>query len=135
MLHIFKTITMKVSIQILGLSALLGLGLPSCKKHEIAKAEITSDKGSFKDIKAPAAFKWSTLNTVTIQMKAKPNDARSSTLKVLDAQGNVYLQKLQKANQAFEGVVEIPGHIEKLKVSFCGKIKEFSARSGKVILD
>lgn len=135
MLHHFKTITMKVFIKVLGLSAIIGFGFPACKKHEIAKSEIKADKGSFKYIKAPAAFKWSTLNTLTLQMSAKQNDARVSTLKVLDAQGNVYLQKLQKANQAFESTIEVPGHIEKLKVSFCGKIKEISTRSGKVNLD
>lgn len=126
---------MKVSIKVLGLSAIIGFGFPACKKHEIVKTEINSQKGSFKDIKAPAAFKWSTLNTLTLQMSAKPQDARVSTLKVLDAQGNVYLQKLQKANQPFEGTIEIPGHVDKLKVSFCGKVKEISARSGKVNLD
>jgi hypothetical protein len=106
----------------------------ACKKHTINKENGNTAAAKFSDIKAPQTFKWSTLNTVTVNYAPIANDARISTLRILDAEGHIYFQKLQKANQAFEAAIEVPGHIQQLEMRYAGVKKPIAVTNGKATI-
>lgn len=119
------------------LLCVLQFGLSSCKKQLVEKYEENQSAKAkkFADLKAPKTFKWATMNQVGISFTSIPNDARISTLKITDVDGNVYFKKLQKANEAFTGSIEVPAHLETLKMTFGGMQKEINVTSGKMNID
>lgn len=102
----------------------------ACKKHSINPENGNTTGSKFTDIKAPQTFKWSTLNTISMKYTPIANDARVSTLRIVDAEGHIYLQKLQKANQSFETSIEVPGHIKQLEMRFAGVKKTIAVTNG-----
>ncbi len=106
----------------------------ACKKHTIQKENTNTGTSKFTDIKAPQTFKWSTLNNISVKYTPTANDARISTLRIVDAEGHIYLQRLQKANQAFEASIEIPGHVQQLEMRYAGIKKTVAIANGKVNL-
>ncbi len=114
----------------------LSIGLLSiaCKKHTINNENNGANQSKFEDIKAPQNFKWSTLNTINIKYIPTANDARVSTLRIVDAAGNIYLQRLQKANQPFEATIEVPGHVQQLEMRYAGLKKPMAIANGKAAI-
>jgi hypothetical protein len=114
----------------------LSIGLLSiaCKKHTVNTENSGANQSKFEDIKAPQNFKWSTLNTINFKYIPVANDARVSTLKIVDAAGNIYFQRLQKANQPFETNIEVPGHIQQLEMRFAGIKKPIALANGKATI-
>ena len=110
---------------------LIQLGLTSCKKLEVEKTEkgTVSDPKKFTEIKTSKDFGWSTSKSIAINFQAKANDARVAVLKVVDASGNVYFKKLQKANEKFSGTIHVPSHVKTLKYVYGGITKEFSTQA------
>ncbi|MCG9879584.1 MAG: hypothetical protein MH472_03205 [Bacteroidia bacterium] len=110
---------------------LVQLGLTSCKKLELEKTEknTISDPKKFTEIKTSKEFTWSTNKTIAIDFPARANDARVAVLKVVDASGNVYFKKLQKANEKFVGSIQVPSHMKSLIYVYGGIQKEFSTQS------
>ncbi|MFY8019651.1 MAG: hypothetical protein ACOVP1_00585 [Bacteroidia bacterium] len=115
----------------------LQLGLVSCKKHLVEKyEEIQSAKAKkFAELSPSKSFKWSSMNSIAISFPSLPNDVRVSTLKVTDVDGNVYFQKLHKASDPLNHSIEVPAHIESLKMTFGGIKKEINITSGKMEIE
>lgn len=128
---------MKNSKTILLILCVLQFSIMSCKKQLVEKYEESQANKvkKFTDIKAAKNFKWATMNVVSINFPSNQNDARISTLKITDAEGNVYFQKLQKANEAFTGSIEVPAHLETLKMSYGGIHKDVNLTSGKIEIE
>lgn len=89
----------------------------------------------FTDLSPSKNFKWSTMNSIEINFPSLPNDVRVSTLKIMDIDGNVYFQKLHKASDSFNQSIEVPAHLEKLKMTYGGFQKEISISSGKMDIE
>jgi hypothetical protein len=112
----------------------IGLLSMACKKHTVNNENSGANQSKFENIKAPQNFKWSTLNTINFNYIPTANDARVSTLKIVDATGNIYFQRLQKANQAFESTIEVPGHIQQLEMRYAGLKKAIAITNGKATI-
>jgi hypothetical protein len=70
-----------------------------------------------------------------VQLPAVKNDTRKSVLKIVDAEGRVYMKKFHSANEAFTASIEVPSHIKNLKVVFAGVQKDFTTSSSRVNLN
>ena len=113
------------------------LTLTSCKKSELDKNEKGASEAplKFTEIKTNANFSWSTTKKIALEFKPIAHDTRVSVLKVVDANGHVYLKKLQKASEKFSGSIEVPIHLKTLKYVYAGIQKEFSANAGVLNID
>ena len=128
---------MKYTKTILTAACLLQLGLYSCRKQEPLKQESAASTTAtkFAEMKTPENFKWATNNVMNIQFQPIQNDTRKAVLKVVDASGRVYFKKLHSANESFSTNLEVPAHIQSLKVVFAGVQKDFTTSSSKVNLN
>ncbi len=128
---------MKYTKILLTSACLLQLGLYSCRKQEIVKAEngTAQTAESFASIKTPQNFKWATNNVINVQIQPNQNDTRKSVLKIVDAEGRVYMKKFHSANEAFTASIEVPSHIKNLKVVFGRVQKTFITSSSMVNLN
>ena len=104
----------------------------SCKKADVDKNEqdVSAAPKKFTEIKTNTNFTWSTTQKISIEFKPTANDARVSVLKVVDANGNVYFRKLQKASEKFSGSIEVPIHLKSLRYVYAGIQKDFSTNLG-----
>ncbi len=125
---------MKTNKIILAIIISISLTGIACKKHSINPENGNTSGAKFTDIKAPQTFKWSTLNTISMKYTPVANDARVSTLRIVDAEGHIYLQRLQKASQTFEASIEVPGHIKQLEMRYAGIKKTIAVSNGKAII-
>jgi|GEM_PF-2562463 len=132
-----EDIMMKYTKILLTVASLLQLGLYSCRKQEIVNAEKSTSPtaASFAEIKSPQNFKWASNNLINLQIQPNSNDTRKSVLKVVDADGHVYLKKLHCANERFSTAIEVPAHIKALKVVYSGFQKEFGTGTSKVFIN
>jgi len=128
---------MKYSKILFTVACLLQLGLYSCRKQEIVNAEKNTSPtaAAFAEIKSTLNFKWATNNLIQVQLPAVKNDKRKSVLKIVDAEGRVYMKKFQSVNETFTAAIEVPLHIKNLKVVFAGIQKEFVTSLNKVVID
>ena len=106
----------------------------SCKKSELDKNEkdVSETPLKFTEIKTNTSFTWSTTRKINLELKPIANDSRSSVLKVIDTNGNVYFRKLQKASEKFSGSIEVPIHLKTLKYVYGGIQKEFNTNIASV---
>jgi hypothetical protein len=112
------------------------LSLISCRKQpSIAEEMGATQTSKFTSITPSQNFKWVTNNVIQVQLSAVKNDTRKSVLKIVDAEGRVYLKKFHSANEAFKASIEVPSHIKNLKVVFGGVQKDFVACTNKVVID
>jgi len=112
------------------------LSITSCRKQpNVAEEMGTTQSGKFSAITPSQNFKWVTNNVIQVQLPAVKNDARKSVLKIVDADGRVYMKKFHSANEAFTASIEVPSHIKKLKVVFAGVQKDFVTNLNKVVID
>jgi hypothetical protein len=112
------------------------LSLISCRKQPNVAEEIGVNQSSkFTSITPSQNFKWVTNNVIQVQLPAVKNDARKSVLKIVDAEGRVYMKKFHSANEAFTASIEVPSHIKNLKVVFGGVQKDFVTSLNKVTID
>ena len=74
-------------------------------------------------------------NVIQVQLPAVKNDTRKSVLKIVDAEGRVYMKKFHSANEAFTAAIEVPSHIKNLKVYFAVVQKVFVTSLNKVVID
>ncbi|MBC7383372.1 MAG: hypothetical protein H7296_10340 [Bacteroidia bacterium] len=122
---------------ILLLSILLS-GLCSCRKSLENKYKESVKNEQVKNtsaIKASQNFKWNTTISLNFSFNAVTLDSRIAILKITTVDGSVVLQKLQKADQDFSVLIEIPVHYEKLIVSFGTISREFETKGGKIVMD
>jgi len=130
---------MKTSSKSIIIAAFTILSFTSCVKQMdalpatvTASATASSTAEKFSDIKAAEDFKWSTSNKIELNFSGAAVNESQMVLKVQDVNGNILFQKLQKGNENFQDVIEIPGHCKTLLVSFGSTSKEFSCTSGTV---
>jgi len=112
------------------------LSLISCRKQPSVAEEMgTTQSSKFTSITPSQNFKWATNNVIQVQLPAVKNDTRKSVLKIVDAEGRVYMKKFHSANEAFTASIEVPSHIKNLKVVFAGVQKDFTTSSSRVNLN
>jgi hypothetical protein len=122
---------MKSTKLLIGAILIWQVGITSCKKVELEKNidSTSQDAKKFSEIKASKEFTWATNKAIEINFTATANDARVAVLKVVDASGNVYFKRLQKANEKFAGTIHVPSHVKTLKYVYGGIEKEFNTTS------
>ncbi|MFA9214317.1 MAG: hypothetical protein ACEQSR_10790 [Candidatus Methylacidiphilales bacterium] len=110
----------------------LAIACTKVKDPELAPA---SKATNFKEIKVDDQFKWNTTNSIILNFKPTVGDARIAVLKVTSEEGAVIYQRLQKAAEASNIVLQIPAHYTKLKVSFGGNVKTFDSKNSTINMD
>jgi hypothetical protein len=88
----------------------------------------------FTEISAPAAFSWSTTTKVNLSFVGAAANDYSLVLQVIDPDGNVLLQKLQKSTENFKAVMEVPAHFDSLTVSYGSISEKHGCKQGSVSL-
>jgi hypothetical protein len=103
--------------------AVILFGFTGCVKHldEIPPDPAVPD--SFQKIVVPESFKWATSNKVNFSFTGSAAGSTEMILKVLDPDGTTVFQKLQKANENYQGIIEVPAHFQSLIVNY-GSISE-----------
>lgn len=118
------------------LSAFLMICLSSCVKEKdlasVVTVTTTAADTSFSTLKAADNFNWSTARRINFHFVASVEDDYQLVLKVTLLDGSVLFQKLQKANEDFQSVLEIPAHVTELTVLYGSLAKTFVCTSGTV---
>lgn len=112
------------------------LSLSSCVKEkdlaQLQPATITAADTSFSSLKAADNFNWSTTKQINFHFTASEQDDYQLVLKVVLPDGSVLFQKLQKANEDFQTVLDVPAHVTDLTVTYGSLTKTFASTNGAV---
>lgn len=106
----------------------------SCIKKTDQSPPTTTPADTFSEIIAPANFNWSTTNKIDFNFKGLSANEYQLVLKVTDADGAILLQKLQKANEDYKVIIEVPAYYKTLTVSFGSISEEFDCTNGSVAI-
>lgn len=118
---------------VLGISLILMV--VACKRTSIEKNGEIQPQQEFGKLKTAEQFNWSTNTNLVVQFNGNAQDPRIAALKLIDDNGRIYFQKLQKAKESFQVKVLIPAHIQSLRWSFAGQYMKFNPKAGKVVVD
>ncbi len=114
----------------------LGMGLVSCKKDLIEKAEknqVTKTATVFKEIKTSDGFDWSTQKSIELNIIGmETNTPIYNTLKITSVDGNtIYNTMFYKMETSSKIKVILPSNINEFKVGFGSIQKVVKVSSGK----
>jgi hypothetical protein len=125
---------MKIIRFIVVVGIALVLMVVACKRTSIERNGEIQPKQEFANLKTSDQFSWNTNASLQIQFLGKQNDPRIAAFKILDEKGEIYFQKLQKANESFTSRIQLPAHIQNLQWSFAGQNLKFNAKAGKIVV-
>ena len=131
-----QTTNMKTSILTL---ALFAIGFTSCTKTmDVAPVTtpttISTSATTLSELNAPENFNWSTTKQISFNFNGKDAEGYNLVLKVLDNEGNVLMQKMQKSDQSFQMDLNVPANYTSLSVSYGATEKEFDCTSGSITM-
>jgi hypothetical protein len=106
----------------------------SCVKKIDQTPPIVAPAGNFSQIIAPSNFNWATTTNINFDFKGLAVDDYQLVLKVTDADGAILLQKLQKANEDYKAVIEVPAYYKTLTVSFGSISEDLDCTNGSVAI-
>lgn len=118
---------------VIGIALILMVG--ACKRTSIERNGEIKPQQSFGGLKTSDKFNWNTNSELMIQFEGNQTDPRIAALKILDDNGHIYYQKLQKAKESFIAKVIIPSHIQNLRWSYAGKFEKFNPKTGKIVVN
>lgn len=113
--------------------ALILFASGSCVK-KIDQSPPATFPDKFSEITAPPNFSWNTTNKVNFTFKGSSANDYQLVLKVTDADGAILLQKLQKANEDYKVVIEVPSYYKTLTVNYGSISEEIDCTSGSVAI-
>lgn len=118
----------------------LGMGLVSCKKDLIEKAEknqVTKTATVFKEIKTSEGFDWSTQKSIELSITGLETITPiHNTLKITSVDGNtIYNTMFYKMETSSKIRVIIPSSINEFKVGYGSILKVVKVSSGKADFD
>ena len=106
----------------------------SCVKRIDQSPPTTTQPEKFSEINTPPNFSWTTTNKVNFNFKCLSVNEYQLVLKVLGTDGAILLQKLQKANEDYKVVIELPSYYKALTVNYGSIIEEIDCTSGSVAI-
>jgi len=117
-----------------------GMGLVSCKKDLIEKAEknqVTKTATVFKEIKTSDGFNWSTQKDIELSITGREtNTPIYNTLRITSVDGNsIYNTMFYKMETSSKIKVILPSEINEFKVEYGSIKKVVKVISGKADFD
>lgn len=106
----------------------------ACKRTSIEKNGEIQPQQSFGELKTAGQFNWNTNSELTLLFLGKNNDPRIAALKLIDNNGRVYFQRLQRAKENFQTKILIPSHVQNLRWSFAGQFQNFNPKTGRIVV-
>lgn len=117
---------------VLGIASILMV--VACKRTSIEKNGEILPQQSFGELKTADQFNWNTNSELTLLFLGKNNDPRIAALKLIDNNGRVYFQRLQRAKENFQTKILIPSHVQNLRWSFAGQFQNFNPKTGRIVV-
>lgn len=113
--------------------------LTSCVKEKdfvLPADPVTTTKTdtSFSTLKVAENFDWSTSKQISFRFAGSGQANHQLILKVALPDSSVLFQKLQKANEDFQGVLDIPAHVGSVMVSYGSITKVFECSTGTITM-
>ena len=115
-------------------AAVMLFGFNGCRKNVNETPAAPTAPDSFQEIVVPESFKWSTSKKINFSFAGSSVDDSKIVLKVLDPDGAIIFQKLQKYNEDYKAVIEVPAHVKTLTVNYGGISENIDCTSGNVTL-
>ncbi|MEO5998813.1 MAG: hypothetical protein ABIN89_18730 [Chitinophagaceae bacterium] len=112
--------------------AIIFLGFGSCIKKMDQSTPTSPTAVKFSEINASESFNWSTTNKVNFSFKGTAVDEYQLVLRVTDADGAILIQKLQKSNEDYKVILEVPAYYDTLTVTYGSISEPINCRQGSV---
>jgi hypothetical protein len=82
------------------------------------------------DVSTSQDFNWSTTREIQFNFNGKDAQGYNLVLKVMDTEGNVIMQKMQKSDQSFQTYLKIPSSYKTLVIAYGADTKNIDCTSG-----
>ena len=108
------------------------LCVSGCVKKIDQSPPATTSAENFPEIKAADSFTWSTTKKINFSFIGSSVNEYQLVLKVSDSDGAILFQKLQKANEDYKAIIEVPAHYETLTVNYGSLSEKLDCTNGSV---
>ena len=124
---------MKNLSKLLLVSAITLFSFTSCvKQMDVVPTAPNTPAESFLELKASDNFDWSTTQKINFSVTGTSAQAYELPLQVMDAEGHVVYSKMQKSNENFNCIIEIPSRLEFVTVQYGEAIQHYDCTNGSV---
>ncbi|MEO6916518.1 MAG: hypothetical protein ABI151_13565 [Chitinophagaceae bacterium] len=115
-------------------SALILLALTSCTKQldVIPPTPVTNSTAAptIAETTTADSFDWSTTKKINFTFEGQTSEAYTLVLQVLDADGNILFQKLQKSTDTYKTTVRIATTQSTINIKYGADVKTIDCSSG-----
>ena len=120
-------------------SALMIFGFTSCVKQMDAvptsPVSASTSASTYADMNASENFDWSTTKKVNFTFNGTAEESYNLVMKVLDADGNILMQKMQKSDETYKSEILVPANASIVFVTYGAETEKFDCTTGAVTMN